>query len=845
MATPTLSNAALTLRFEDGGELRLQNHLSGSAQNWRWPAFQLSLRGEVISGDEFELDEVVTEGNQLQVRLHHLALGLTAEVRYWLAEDEPSFRKQVILHTPPDTPTPDRLWVDLQQAPAQCRRVGYGLRGLNGEVEGLQTYSNQYGCGYPVYADDWFVGLEHPCGFALPADGQLQLYHHPTWDAAGAITSVAAVFGAAASHEAAPEAFMDYLWRIRRPPLDKPLTIVTDGWSTRYVGDHEYLDTFESREAFVQAMLDAGLKPAAFATDAGWFDRASLYHAKGDDEHDSRLLAFASMIREHGMAFALWVSHNGPVGFDLDWIKAQGWEIGEGASSTYSWGQYVVMMQPSFEEALTRRWEQLVGDVGAIHLKMDWDNECASNEHFAERYPTIDHVREESVNVFLRIGARLMARNPDLKLRHGWWPSPWWLTYADHVWLVDSGDCEYEAWPSRTARDRDATHRDMMYYHLQRTSETPVPLDAYDNHGFAAAAHNCLTTEPHTWVNTCVLSALRGTTYIHYPFTPDGLRDWQIESFQQVLAWWEHHAAELGQKGTLMVLGRPWEGEIYGFWHPHDRGAWLLLRNPSVEPQRVELPLTEWTAGFPARPAAGWKARGPHVRQVYPYWKVLPSPYDLCLLGHEVAVLEVGAEPFADALSQAECMLAREHGRLVSRLPASRRPHVHPDMQIPALWAEALPEQPLDHGRQLQWFIAVPHRMERAELLVTLRGPEALLDGLELRAGTSRYRGDVIRDFTPVTRIFRGARGHGGQRVLPPLGPRDRDDYVLAVPDGGYSGVTVEITGMDRGPSSPLEVKAWLTGYEGLSREGEVVGGLDEPLLPAHPYGFPRFLKLR
>jgi hypothetical protein len=832
-----ISNESMVLTFQDDGTLLAENRLSGVTRTWRWPAFRLSLRGEIIEGDAFALDNMTVDEHEVRTDLRHETMSLTAQVRYSLAEGEPWFRKQITLTAPTGTPTPDRVWMDVQEAPELVRRVGYGVRGLDGEVEGLQTYANQYGCGYPVYAGDWFIGLENPNGFALPTEGKLELYQHPTWDADGTLTSFLAVFGVAASHETVPEAFMDYLWRIRRPRLENPLTHITVGWSSRYIGDHEYIDTFEGRDAFVKALLDLNLRPQAVGIDAGWFERASMYHGKDDDEKDSRLLAFADMLRAHGLDLAIWISHNGPVGFDMDWIKQQGWEIGEGASSTYSYGKYVVMMQPDFEEALTRRLEQLVRDIGAVHLKMDWDNECASNEKFAERYPTIDHVREETTNAFFRIGARLHAANPNVKLRHGWWPSPWWLTYSDHVWLVDSGDCEYEAWPSRTARDRDATHRDMMYYHLQRTSETPVPLDAYDNHGFAQALCNCFTTEPHTWLNTCVLSALRGTTYIHYPFTPEGLRDWQAETFQQVLDWWDFHADELGQKGTRIILGRPWEGEIYGFWHPHARGGWLMLRNPSVEPQAVTLPLSELL-----EPLEGPAISRPAVRQVFPYHKQLPEPWELWLTGHEVAVLEVSREQLPDPFAAlgAEVMLKATPDGRRAFLPATQQPTVHPDMQIPELWAEALPEAEIEGGRRLQWFVGVPHRTEHAELLVTLRGPEAVLDGLDVRAGTSRYRGDVIRDFSPVTRIFRGTRGHGGQRVLPPLGPRDRDDYVIAVPDGGYTGLTVEITGPE---AAQVGVEACLTGYEGLSREGVPVE-LNEPLLPAHPYGFPRFLKL-
>ncbi len=833
----TLSNNSIALEFKDG-HILATNRLAGSLTRLACPGVALSLGGEAIS---FTDAEVRARDGEVLLTCRDAASGISAAVRYWLEGEEPWFRKQVTLQAPPGTPTPGRLLVDRQpEPPLPLRRVGYGLRGgpASEEVIGLDTYANTPGCGYPVYAGEWFFGLEHPVGFAVPGE-TLELYHHPVWDEQGRITSFPAVFGVGRSHVDVPCAFMDYIWQIRNPRLAKPFIHVTTGWSTRSFAPGEYVDSFEGREAFVDAMLRLGLRPTALGIDAGWFERASMYHAKGDDDRDTRMIAFRHSLQERGLKLSVWVSHNGRTGFDMDWIQGQGWEIGEGPGS-YSWGQYVVMMQPEFEAALGQRFRQIVGPMGADHLKIDWDNECATNEHFSERYPTPDHVREASVLVFNRLDARMRKVNPDLITRNGWWPSPWWLKYADHVWLVDSGDCEFIAWPSRTQRDRDITHRDAMYYHITRKAETPFPLDGYDNHGFADALDNCFTTERHTWLDNAVLSALRGTTYIHFPLCPEAIRQWQADMLQGVLDWWEYHADELGGRESRMVLGNPAQGEVYGFLHPCRGGAWLALRNPSPEPQGVRLFPEAWLGYDPMT-----------TRQIYPYYQDTIS-HDITLLGHEVRVLQflLEAAPPMSPLEGVPFLAEAVGDGFRYSFPGNRPlghgigPVVHPDMQIPDLTAEEVSAAAVEGGFRRQWYAGVPHRMEQAELFFTTRGPHDLLDRVQVRAGTSRYRGDVIRESSPLTRIFRGEKhGYGTRVILPPLEPRARDDYLMPVPDGGWTGLTVELLGPG---VETLGFNAWLTGFESparqtLKRPEPPVPG---PLLPSHPYGFSRVLKL-
>lgn len=840
----TLQNPALRLEWIDG-VLHAHNLATGNAIIIDSPGFAIEISGNRLADTDFSLTAFASTSTDATFSFTCPTTALTATVRYWLDGDYSWFRKQVTFTAPQNTPTPARVWVHTQsEVPSPVRRVGYGLRGgLDAEQqEGRDTYANQPGCGFPVYSGDWFFGIEHPSAFTVPGE-TIEIYHHPVWDADGSIISFPTVFGCAASREAVPDLFMDYLWTIRYPRLSKPFIIVSDAWSTIIGGDkyEEYQHSWEAADAFLDAMEEIGLKPDGLGMDAGYFDRASFYQGMENDQNDEHLIAMRKRVEALGMKLSLWVSHNGPVGLDPNWIRQQGWEIGDGPGDAYSNNDYVVMMQPSFEKKLGDRFVELVRNVGVSHLKIDWDNECATNPAFDELYPTPDHVREASLLAFNRIDKRMREANPDLITRNGWWPSPWWLTAANHVWLTDSGDLEYAALPSRTQRDRDNTHRDAMYFQMARRSETPMPFDAWDNHGFGDAMNNPCANDHNTWLDNLILQFMRGTTYLHMPFTPEGLRQWQVNDIQATLAWFHYHADELGTRHTRMVGGDPAAGEVYGYLHPSEDAAWLVLRNPSVAPKRIQTDFKAWLGYHPNT-----------IRQVYPFWQDLRIT-SMELLGHEVVVLKLfrHQQPEVTPAKSSPFMVAPYGDSWVYSFPGSVPttdkigPTVAPAMQIHSLGAEKTADEATDNGWRLQWYLGVPYRMEKAEILISVSAPEDILDDLVVRASTARFRAGAERNVMPVTRIYRKEqRGHGTSRILPPLGPRDRDYYVFTLPDGGYTSATIDFHS-DR--ADELILDAWVTGYDAPARQAARIAQppMDGPLLPSHPYGFSRWMKIR
>jgi|LSQX01.3.fsa_nt_gb hypothetical protein len=97
------------------------------------------------------------------------------------------------------------------------------------QQEGRDTYAEQPGCSYPVFTGDWFFGLEHPAAFAVPDRRGWSCTTTRSGTKNSVIHSFSAVMGVAQSHQAMPEAFMDYLWQVRNPSFVRPLYTASTG----------------------------------------------------------------------------------------------------------------------------------------------------------------------------------------------------------------------------------------------------------------------------------------------------------------------------------------------------------------------------------------------------------------------------------------------------------------------------------------------------------------------------------------------------------------------------------------------------------------------------------------
>ena len=566
------------------------------------------------------------------------------------------FFKQVEIFAASGLPTPDYVEVDFQQTRAPgLRRYGYmSTRGKNQANSEEESSGLVPGCGYPLIGKDLFTGLEHPAAFntVLSARGGTvawQLRHFPVWRD-GKIKSVRAVIGLSRDPR---ERFFDYLETVRLPRLDSPLIAFCSFWSDPYKGQMEYLVNRDSYESLLNAFNGLGLRPDVYTLDAGWQDRKSIFRAKRSYGGEHTLKELGKKLRAAGSDLSVWVSTNGPMGMDPDFMRSKGIAVGGGISSHYSGPNYGVMMDPKLEKMLTERFCKLASpEYGAMHFKVDWDNECATAPEFERIYPTRDHVREASIDMMARINAAERKVNPRVLTRNGRWPSPWHLMLSSHVSLPDGGDCEYSGFPALNQRDSSTTHRDFLYWCAHVRDQSVFPLDVYDNHEFGHSLGNPFQETPGIWSNTCVWAIMRGSSYHQFTLMPEALEDWQVKILRRVMEVLRKHAPEIITKRSRMIGGNPSAGEIYGFLHPGPDGKILLaLRNSSPLPQEYRLP-----------------DYAPCYGQYYPDCRRFRSGEKIVFAPHEVKVFTGGTEKEAAALP-GPCQLIPVSGRP----PGSRR----------------------------------------------------------------------------------------------------------------------------------------------------------------------------
>lgn len=723
--------------------------------------------------------------------------GITMRVRY--TPIEKGFRKELEITSDCEMPTPDYLIVDRQRIDDPGLRMkGYvaSAEECSMELSDEEGGGVMPGCGYPLIGDRIFAALEHQAGFNIIRERQkgsvlYELRQHPVWEK-GRLCTMSAVFAAAPDPE---KAFRAYLEKIRLPGGERALFSFCSFWSEPYTGNYEYTIGGDNYRSFVKAFSTLDLHPDVYTLDAGWQDRRSVFQAKAAVGGDKGLVKLRKFLEKNGASLSLWVSHNGPMGMDPEYLASIGIATGRGFSSTYRGDGFGVLLDEKLEKALTERFAALCGKkIGAVHLKMDWDNDCASAPQFKEKYPTRNHVREASVNVQNRIALAIRRVNPDVRLRHGWWPSPWQLCYAEHLFLADSGDCEYTSIPSLTQRDASFTARDIQYYHHYRRDGGMVPLNAIDNHDFPQAPRNPFAGSDGVWSNAAVWAVMRGTGYQPWTLQPEALTDTQCGILRRVMSFARANEKLLFGSEGAMIGGNPRHGEIYGFSHRYGETEIWAFRNP--------LPIPQVFSGLPEC------REGEALYQIYPdcrnvNGKLLFAPHEVKIIQKSRRRFKFPARPFqirdGRMVFPASAVVSKEISPMVAEV------YQIPEFTIPEAMDQQIP------GGKRYWFkLRAPYRMNECALIFRLKGEN--IDGITPKLYVSRSERATGNCFpVPYSEIFCGNPGRGESRN-PGEMPAWGRIFQAAVPCGGNGCFRLEL----RGPS--CEVEVWAYGSESFSR---------------------------
>lgn len=174
-------------------------------------------------------------------------------------------------------------------------------------------------------------------------------------------------------------------------------------------------------------------------------------------------------------------------------------------------------------------------------------------------------------------------------------PSPWYLQWANSVWIQCTHD-QKDAGFGTTKMNKQITYRDACYYDFLKNHEFQFPLQNIYNHdpvyGKEGTGMNVNTATDEDFQNYLYMLSTRGTAFWELYYSDSIMTDGKYEITGEFLEWAEENYHML--KNCKMIGGRPdnttlgsassseASAEAYGFSCFDGKEGIISLRNPSA-----------------------------------------------------------------------------------------------------------------------------------------------------------------------------------------------------------------------------------------------------------------------
>lgn len=495
--------------------------------------------------------------------------------------------------------------------------------------------------GQPVLYADLFFGVEYPSAENLVRGNSVEckyLLGKPIGHAS--IVSETAVLGVAQSHAAVESQFMRYVDSVKVKGT-RPFLLYNSWYDLRHPTRVEIPANGMTEKTVLQrigslehALNVRGLSLDAFVLDDGWDNTSSIWDID-TTIFPRRLTPVAEALAARHTTLGLWASPF--CGYDGRELRVA-WGSAHGYEKT---GDFLCFAGDKYRKEFKRKMLEYVRKYNVGYYK--WDGFLlACNEPNHGHLPGV-YSREALIATFREMMEGARAINPDIfiNITVGSWLSPWWLKYADCVWMQGADYGFAEQIPSRTPRDMAISYRDAVLWDDLRGQHLLFPMSSLMTHGIIRGDLNMLGGKNESltsFANEVIMYVGRGVMMWELYISPDALNNREWEILASSLRWAKENSSVLSH--TAMILGNPIRREPYGYVHLTPAKGIVLFRNPAAGPSHVEFVLAD---------SLGQLASGTAyvLHMLYPYNIVLPGTYrpgdriDLPLDPYEVVLAEL------------------------------------------------------------------------------------------------------------------------------------------------------------------------------------------------------------
>jgi len=527
--------------------------------------FILYFPAKTVRASEFLVDKIETYPNLLSFHLSLPLSSLSARLDFQISESGAVIEKKLLLRTGRDKKLLEKICL-----------IDYkvGIKGV------AVTFPSP---GQPVYKGNLFFAIADPFSEALNSEQNISICYQPgKWITPESYQSYPALIGVS-EPDRTGEWFFKYLDEKRhRGPAPY---LLYNSWYD-LPGTVNEAGVLHSIRGIKTNLTDPyGIKLDAVVIDDGWDNFARLW-----EFHPEKFPAGIAPIRQSaetiGAHPGMWFSPAGGYG-SRKYERLFG-TLGQGYEKNWLSANIIANGYCPAGEKYHRDFQSRITDAakaGVSYFKLDnIGTTCFVPWH---SHPVGKASKTAVTDALISVMTSAHEINPDafFNITVGAWLSPFWLLWADCVWL---GGMDYGFQGPGSAREKSITYRDQNIYHYLKEPNLQFPFNGLMTHGIIRANANFKDPGPlGEFERDFIMYLGRGVSMWELYISPDLLspEEWAV------LAKWIKWAQDNWEilKNTQMVLGDPNQLEIYGYWHQGNGQALLILRNPSDRLQTVSI----------------------------------------------------------------------------------------------------------------------------------------------------------------------------------------------------------------------------------------------------------------
>ncbi len=420
-----------------------------------------------------------------------------------------------------------------------------------------------YELGQPVYAETLFFGIEYPAAQTGLDDGAIVLAYKSGLPPSREGTATRkAVLGVAPAGGTA-RSFFRYIDEIRGPRL-RPF-LLYNTWFTMGKGVTEKRVMRNVATLKEQLVDKHGLRLDSYVVDDGWDTVNDLWRID-TRKFPHRFDTIAEGAARLGTRLGLWYNpqgnHTNGCGRSQAAI-ARGFERST-ARSQYT-DYYLCLQAPNYNRRFRDSVRKMVSEYELSHLKFDGLQGCLcedpSHGHRAGEYAFVG-LCDAWIDMLEDV--RRQSQDISIIFTNGSWPSPWWLMYCDAICAGLTGDHGQIGWDVRDKDVYNAVHR------------YAFPIHSMMLHGIAKTE----TADTRDFKNQVMMYLGRGLMLWELYVSPKIMTQDELDFLAETLAWGKKRSGLLAT--SQMILGNPFNNEVYGYMHLKNRQGLLFLRNPAA-----------------------------------------------------------------------------------------------------------------------------------------------------------------------------------------------------------------------------------------------------------------------